>query len=47
MALPQPGTTSYRPVIAIFAMTALMAMMGSLATLGTPSPCARCNGSSL
>lgn len=36
MALPQPGTTSYRPVIAIFAMTALMAMMGSLATLGTP-----------
>ncbi|MBU3079494.1 glutaredoxin family protein [Sphingomonas quercus] len=33
--LPEPGATSYRPVIAIFVMTALMAMAASLATLGS------------
>lgn len=32
----QPGETSYRPVVAIFAMTALMAMMLSMVVAGTP-----------
>ncbi len=32
----EPGTTSYRPVAALFAMTALLAMAVSLGTLGAP-----------
>jgi len=32
----EPGATSYRPVVAVFAMTALMAMAASLAVLGSP-----------
>ncbi len=32
----EPGETSYRPVIALFAMTALMAAMASVAASGTP-----------
>ena len=32
----EPGATSYRPVIAVFAMTALMALAASQAVLGTP-----------
>jgi glutaredoxin len=32
----EPGDTSYRPVIAVFAMTALMAMAASYAVLGSP-----------
>lgn len=32
----EPGETSYRPVVALFAMTALMAAMASIATHGTP-----------
>ena len=35
-ALPAPGSTSYRPVIALFAMTALMALAASTAVFGTP-----------
>src|SRR5688572_3599547 len=31
-----PGATSYRPVIAVFAMTALMALAASHAALGSP-----------
>ncbi|WP_422785778.1 glutaredoxin family protein [Rhizorhabdus argentea] len=31
-----PDATSYRPVLAVFAMTALMAMATSVATLGAP-----------
>ena len=31
-----PGATSYRPVIALFAMTALMALAASQAVLGSP-----------
>ena len=31
-----PGATSYRPVIAVFAMTALMALAASQAVFGTP-----------
>jgi len=31
-----PGSTSYRPVIAVFAMTALMALAASIAAFGTP-----------
>jgi glutaredoxin len=31
-----PGATSYRPVIAVFAMTALMALAASTAVLGSP-----------
>jgi glutaredoxin len=34
--VPEPGATSYRPIVAIFAMTALMAMMASVAVSGTP-----------
>lgn len=34
--LPAPGSTSYRPVIALFAMTALMALAASTAVYGTP-----------
>ena len=34
--LPAAGETSYRPVVAVFAMTALMAMAASMATLGSP-----------
>jgi glutaredoxin len=32
----EPGATSYRPVIALFAMTALMALAASQAVLGSP-----------
>ena len=31
-----PGATSYRPVVAVFAMTALMALAASMAVLGSP-----------
>jgi glutaredoxin len=31
-----PGETSYRPVVAVFAMTALMALAASYAAFGTP-----------
>ncbi|HVI98895.1 MAG TPA: MauE/DoxX family redox-associated membrane protein [Sphingomonas sp.] len=34
--VPAPGDTSYTPVIALFAMTALMALATSVATFGTP-----------
>lgn len=34
--VPVPGETSYRPVIAVFAMTALMALAASYAVNGTP-----------
>ena len=34
--LPDPGAVSYRPVIAVFAMTALMAIAVSQAVFGTP-----------
>jgi glutaredoxin len=34
--VPDPGATSYRPVIALFAMTALMALAASLAVYGDP-----------
>jgi glutaredoxin len=34
--VPAPGETSYRPVIAVFAMTALMALAASHAAFGTP-----------
>ena len=34
--VPAPDETSYRPVIALFAMTALMALAASLAVTGTP-----------
>ena len=34
--VPAPGETSYRPVIAVFAMTALMALAASQAAFGTP-----------
>lgn len=34
--VPTPGETSYKPVIAVFAMTALMAMAASFAVAGTP-----------
>jgi glutaredoxin len=36
LAVRDPNATSYRPVIALFAMTALMALAVSQATLGTP-----------
>ena len=36
MKVRDPKATSYRPVIALFAMTALMAMAVSQATFGTP-----------
>lgn len=32
----EPGATSYRPVVAVFAMTALMALAASFAAHGTP-----------
>lgn len=34
--VPTAGETSYRPVIAVFAMTALMALAASTAAFGTP-----------
>lgn len=34
--MPAPGATSYKPVIALFAMTALMALATSIAVAGTP-----------
>lgn len=34
--VPAPGETSYRPVVAVFAMTALMALAASTAAFGTP-----------
>jgi glutaredoxin len=34
--LPDPKAVSYRPVIAVFAMTALMALAASYAVFGTP-----------
>lgn len=34
--VPVAGETSYRPVVAVFAMTALMALAASTAALGTP-----------
>jgi len=34
--VPAPGETSYRPVAAVFAMTALMALAASHAAFGTP-----------
>ncbi len=34
--VPAPNETSYRPVIAVFAMTAAMALAASTAVLGTP-----------
>nr|WP_271204526.1 glutaredoxin [Methylopila jiangsuensis] len=34
--VPEPGETSYRPVVAVFAMTALMAMAVSHAAFGSP-----------
>jgi glutaredoxin len=33
---PEPGETSYRPVIAVFVMTALMALAASAAAFGSP-----------
>jgi glutaredoxin len=36
MKVAEPGSTSYRPVIAVFAMTALMAMAASQAVVGSP-----------
>jgi glutaredoxin len=36
MPVPDPKAVSYRPVLAVFAMTALMAMAASLAAFGTP-----------
>ncbi len=35
LRVPEPGAISYTPVITLFAMTALMAMAASLATMGT------------
>jgi glutaredoxin len=34
--VPSPDETSYRPVVAVFAMTALMALATSQAVMGTP-----------
>jgi glutaredoxin len=34
--VPEPGETSYTPVIAVFAMTALMALATSFTVFGTP-----------
>ncbi len=36
LRVPKPGETSYRPVLAVFAMTALMALATSMAAFGTP-----------
>ena len=41
-----PNATTYRPVIALFAMTALMALAASYAVYGDPSLSARRSGSS-
>src|SRR3546814_11212297 len=35
-SVPEPGATSYTPVIAVFAMTALMALATSATVFGTP-----------
>jgi glutaredoxin len=35
-SVPEPGATSYRPVIAVFAITALAALAASQAAFGTP-----------
>lgn len=34
--VPDPGATSYRPVLALFALTALLALAASTAAYGTP-----------
>src|SRR5262245_29127585 len=34
--VPEPGETSYRPVIVVFALTALMALAASQAVFGSP-----------
>ena len=36
LTVAAPGATSYRPVVAVFAMTALMALAASTAAFGTP-----------
>lgn len=36
LTVREPGATSYRPVIAVFAMIALMALAASVAAFGTP-----------
>lgn len=36
LRVAEPGATSYRPVLALFAMTALMAMAASYAVFGSP-----------
>jgi glutaredoxin len=36
LTAPEPGATSYQPVIAVFAMTALMALAASYAVYGAP-----------
>lgn len=36
LKVAEPGATSYRPVIAVFAMTALMALAASMAAFGSP-----------
>ncbi|MES2496677.1 MAG: glutaredoxin [Pseudomonadota bacterium] len=36
LKVAEPGATSYRPVAALFAMTALMALAASMAAFGTP-----------
>ena len=36
ITVPEPGATSYRPVVALFAMTALLALAASFAAFGTP-----------
>lgn len=36
MHVAEPGATSYRPVVALFAMTALLALAASHAAFGTP-----------
>jgi glutaredoxin len=36
LRVAEPGATSYRPVVAVFAMTALMALAASQAVLGSP-----------
>jgi glutaredoxin len=36
LAVPDPKAPSYRPVVAVFAMTALMALAASYAAFGTP-----------
>jgi glutaredoxin len=36
LRVAEPGATSYRPILALFAMTALMALAASQAVLGSP-----------